>query len=408
MKKNIYLDHAATTPVRPEVVKAMAPYWQDKFGNPSSFHSPGKTAKDAVEAARGKIAKIFNCRGSEIIFTAGGTESDNLAVLGAARANKDFGKHIITSRIEHPAVLESCKKLEREGFEVSYIGVDNDGIIKLDEFKKALRSDTIIVSIMYANNEIGTIQPIAEIAKIIRNFRNLKQKTLTPPHSSPYIRGGGAGLATPFFHTDACQAAGALELDVAKLGVDLLTINGSKIYGPKGIGVLYAKKGVKIEPLIYGGGQEKKLRSGTENVPAIVGLGEALVLAQKEKAVENKRLAALRDYFIKKILEIIPSRLNGHPALRLPNNINITIPGVEGEAMLLYLDSYGIYAATGSACSSASLKPSHVLLAIGRKDEDAHSSLRFTLGLATTKADLDYALAKLPPIIKKLKEISSI
>lgn len=392
--KKMYLDHAATTPARQEVIKAMAPYWRETFGNPSSFHSPGKAAKDAVEDARGQIAKIFNCRSLEIIFTAGGTESDNLAILGVARANRDKGKHIITSKIEHPAVLESCRKLEREGYDVSYVGVDRDGVIKLDELKKALRQDTVLISVMYANNEIGTIQPIKEIAKIIRNNREPR---------------AASRESIPYFHTDACQAAGAMDLDTAKLGVDLMTINGSKIYGPKGIGVLYAKKGVKIEPLIYGGGQEKKMRSGTENVPAIIGLCEALTLAQREKAAEGKRLAALRDYFIKKILENIRgARLNGHPTLRLPNNINITIPGVEGEAMLLYLDSFGIYAATGSACSSASLRPSHVLLALGRKDEDAHSSLRFTLGLSTTKSDLDYTLAKLPPIIKKLKEISSI
>lgn len=397
MKKNIYLDYAATTPVRPEVAKAMTPYWQEKYGNPSSFHSPGKAAKDAIGAAREKIAEIFNCRGSEIIFTAGGTESDNLAVLGAARANKDYGRHIITSKIEHPAVLEACRKLERDGFEVSYIGVDYEGIIKLDELKKSLRPDTILVSVMYANNEIGTIQPIAEIAKIIRNYKK----------DAPRLRSGNMDI--PLLHTDACQAAGALDLDVAKLGVDLMTINGSKIYGPKGIGALYVKKGVKIEPLIYGGGQEKKMRSGTENVPAIIGLATALELAQKEKTAEGKRLSGLRDYFISAILKNIKSSaLNGHTTLRLPNNINVTIPGVEGEAMLLYLDSFGIYAATGSACSSARLEPSHVLLAIGRKHEDAHSSLRFTLGRDTAKTDLDYVLTKLPPIIKKLKEISSI
>jgi cysteine desulfurase len=387
--KNIYLDNAATTPVRPEVMEAMLPYFEEKFGNASSFHSPGKIAKDAMTVGREKIAAIFGCRITEIIFTGGGTESDNLGIIGVARANKDKGKHIITSAIEHPAVLEACRKLAKEGFEITYVGVDSDGILKLDNLKKSLRPDTILVSIMYANNEIGTIQPIAEIAKILREHRK--------------------DNGIPYLHTDACQAAGALDLEIAKLGVDLMTVNGSKIYGPKGIGVLYAKKGVKIEPLIFGGGQEKGMRSGTENIPAIVGLAAALELAQKEKEKENERLIGLRDYFIERLLAVLPkSRLNGHAESRLPNNVNITIPGVEGEAMVLYLDSKGIYVATGSACSSASLKPSHVLLAIGRKDEDAHSSLRFTLGHKTTTADLDYVLQELPPIVKKLREISAM
>lgn len=391
MKKNIYLDHAATTAVREEVMEAMAPYWQEKFGNPSSFHSPGKIAKDAMEVARETIAKILNCRALEIIFTAGGTESDNLAILGAARANKNFGHHIITSKIEHPAVLESCKKLERDGFDVTYLPVDKDGIVKLDELKKALRPETILVSIMYANNEIGTIQPISEIVKILRDNTD-KKKT-----------------GWPYLHIDACQAAGALELDVVKLNVDLLTFNGSKIYGPKGVGALYVKKGVKVEPLIYGGGQERKMRSGTENVPAIIGLAKALELAQKEKEQENGRLSALRDYFIKEALKKISgARLNGSATSRLPNNINISVPHVEGEAMVLYLDSYGIYVSTGSACSSASLLPSHVLLALGLPHDLAHNSLRFTLGRKTVKADLDYVLEVLPKIIKKLTEISSL
>lgn len=398
MKKNIYLDHAATTPVRKEVLEAMLPYFDEKFGNPSSFHSVGKIAKDAMETARETIAKILNCRTSEIIFTAGGTESDNLAVLGMARANKNCGKHIITSKIEHPAVLESCKKLEKEGFDVTYLPVDKEGLVRLDELKKALRMDTILVSIMYANNEIGTIQPITEIAKILREHKK----------EAPRLRSGD-NADFPYFHTDACQAAGALELDVIKLNVDLLTFNGSKIYGPKGIGALYVKKGVKIEPLTYGGGQERKIRSGTENVPAIIGLARALELAQAERAKENSRLIELRDYFIKEILKKIPgARLNGSAKMRLPNNINISVPHVEGEAVVLYLDSYGIYVSTGSACSSASLLPSHVLLALGLSHDLAHNSLRFTLGRKTAKADLDYVLEVLPKIIKKLTEISSL
>ena len=392
--KNIYLDNAATTPMRKEVLDEMLPFFDKKFGNPSSFHSPGKVAKDAIESARETIAKILNCRIREVIFTAGGTESDNLAILGVARANRDKGRHVITSKIEHPAVLESCKKLEKEGFEITYLPVGKDGIIKLDELKRALRKDTILVSIMYANNEIGTIQPLAEIAKIIRNSRQ------TTDNGRQLI---------PYFHTDACQAAGALEFDVKKLGIDMLTFNGSKIYGPKGIGALYVGKGIKMEPIIFGGGQESGLRGGTENVPAIIGLAKALELAQAEKNQENKRLTALRDYFIKKLLDSIKgAELNGDPGNRLPNNINISIPRVEGEAMVLYLDSKGIYCSTGSACSSNSLKPSHVLLAIGRSHELAHNSLRFTLGKDTSKKDVEYVLRVLPGIVKKLSEISSL
>ncbi|MBU4421780.1 cysteine desulfurase [Patescibacteria group bacterium] len=387
--KNIYLDNAATTKIRKEVLAEMLPFFDEKFGNPSSFHSSGKVAKDAVEVAREKIAKILNCRTHEIIFTGGGTESDNLAILGIARANKEQGRHIITSKIEHPAVLEVCKELEKEGFEITYLPVGKNGIVKLDELKKALRKDTVLVSIMYANNEIGTIQPIREAAKIIRD--NSKKKD----------------TGVPYFHTDACQAAGALDLDIQKLGVDMLTLNGSKIYGPKGVGALFVKKGTKLQPLIFGGGQESGLRGGTENVPAIIGLAKALELAQAEK--DNTRLIDLRDYFIKELLDKIRrAELNGDAKLRLPNNINISIPRVEGEAMVLYLDSKGIYCSTGSACSSNSLKPSHVLLAIGRSNEMAHNSLRFTLGRDTKKSDLDYVVEALPGIVKKLTEISSL
>ena len=397
MRKNIYLDHAATTPVRQEVLQRMLPFFSEKYGNPSSFHSAGKEVKDAMDTARETIAKILNCRSAEIIFTSGGTESDNLGIMGAAHASRDKGKHIITSKIEHPAVLEACKKLAREGFEISYIPVDKDGFIKLNELKKSLRKDTILVSIMYANNEIGTIQPIKESAKILRDYKKEASR----------LRSGNMDI--PYFHTDACQAAGVLELDIIKLGADLLTFNGSKIYGPKGVGILYVKKGIKLEPIIYGGGQEYRLRSGTENTAGIVGLAAALELAQKEKTAENKRLTELRDYFIEEILKNIKgSRLNGSKTDRLPNNINVYIPKVEGEAMLLYLDSKGIYAATGSACSSMSLKPSHVLIAIGCKDEEAHSSLRFTLGKATIKEDIDCVLKVLPGIVNKLKEISSL
>ena len=314
-----------------------------------------------------------------------------MAILGVARANKDKGKHIITSKIEHPAVLRACEQLAREGYEITYLPVDKSGTVKLDALKKELRMDTVLVSIMYANNEIGTIEPIKKIAKIIRDNTDKKKN------------------GWPYFHTDACQVAGVLEMDILKLGVDLLTFNGSKIYGPKGIGVLFSKKGIKLEPLMYGGGQEYGLRSGTENVPAIIGLAKALELGQIEKEKENRRLTKLRDFLINAVLKNISGAiLNGDPINRLPNNANISIPRVEGEAMVLYLDSKGIYCATGSACSSNSLKPSHVLLAIGRSHELAHDSLRFTLGKSTTKTDIDYVIKTLPEIVKKLSEISSL
>lgn len=388
--KNIYLDHAATTYLDPRVKRAMDPFWDKEFGNPSSFHSVGKRAKEAVDGARGKIAKILGCRESEIIFTMGGTESDNLAIFGVAKALEKFGKHIVTSKIEHPAIWHSCEKLEKDGWRVSYIKVDRQGIVDLKELEAAMTKETVLVSVMYANNEIGTIEPIQEIAKIIRKKRE------------------EFGTKTPYFHTDACQAAGVLEMNVAKLGVDLLTFNGSKIYGPKGIGALYVKTGTPLSPILYGGGQERGLRSGTENVPAIIGLGEALTLAHEGKEKENARLIKLRDYLIKNLLKIPKTILNGHPESRLPNNVNISFMDIEGEAMVLYLDSYGIYASTGSACQSATLEPSHVIRAIGLPYEAAHGSLRLTLGHRTTKADLDYLLKVLPEIVKKLRAISPV
>ena len=390
MNKQIYLDHAATTYLDPRVKRAMEPFWDKEFGNPSSFHSPGKRAKEAVDEAREKIAKILDCRESEIIFTMGGTESDNLAIFGVTKSLEKIGRHIITSKIEHPAVWHSCEKLERDGWKVSYIKVDRQGIIDLKELEAAITPETVLVSVMYANNEIGTIEPIPEIAKIIRQKREeFKTKT-------------------PYFHTDACQAAGALPMNVAKLGVDLLTFNGSKIYGPKGIGALYVKTGTPLAPIIYGGGQERGFRSGTENVPAIVGLGEALKIAAEEKEKENARLIKLRDYLVKNLLKIPKTILNGHPILRLPNNVNISFMDIEGEAMVLYLDSYGIYGSTGSACQSATLEPSHVIRAIGLPYEAAHGSLRLTLGHRTTKADLDYLLKIMPEIVKKLRAISPV
>ena len=401
--KRIYLDHAATTYLDPRVKKAMEPFWIKEFGNPSSIYQEGRTAKKAIEDSRKKIAELINARPEEIIFTAGGTESDNLAIFGVAMAARKLTSlktgnkgnlteaklsgglnHIITTKFEHHAVLNAYKELERHGFKVTYLDVGKEGIVDPHDVKKALKNETILVSIMFANNEIGTIQPIAEISKIVHEKNAL-------------------------FHTDACQAAGYLDLNINKLGVDLMTVNGSKIYGPKGIGFLYVKKGIKLQPILYGGEQERKMRPGTENVPAIVGLAKAFEISQKNKEKESKRIASLRDYFIKRLLKEIPKTfLNGHPTQRLPNNINISILGVEGESVVLYLDEAGISCSTGSACTSASLEPSHVIMALGKPHEYGHGSLRFTLGRRNTKKDIDYVIKVLLPIIKKLRAISAV
>ena len=381
-KKIIYLDHASTTYLDPRVKKAMDPYFENIFGNPGSLHQLGLQTKHAVQESREIIAKQLNCKAEEIIFTSGGTESINLAIKGVA-LKKGKG-HIITSKIEHPAVLETCKYLERKGFTVTYLEVNKFGLISLKDLERAIKSNTILISIMYANNEIGTIEPIKEIGRIAK-----KNKIL--------------------FHTDACQAAGALDLDVNQLNVDLMTLNGSKIYGPKGIGILYKSQEVRLEPLIHGGGQESRTRSGTENVPGIVGFAKALELAQKEKEKENTRLTELRDYFIQDILIKIPkSFLNGHPNKRLPNNANISFLDVEGESIMLYLDDKGIALSTGSACSSTTLEVSHVLDAIGLVHDAAHGSIRVSLGKSTTKADLDYTIKEIVKIIKYLRQISPV
>ncbi|MBS3065523.1 aminotransferase class V-fold PLP-dependent enzyme, partial [Candidatus Pacearchaeota archaeon] len=352
------------------------------YGNPGSFHSKGLEAKNALDNARQEIASLLNCSTKEIIFTSGGTESINLAIKGIALANKEKN-HIITSKIEHPAVLNSCAYLEEIGFKVSYLDVDKYGKVNPKDVENSINERTSLVSIMYANNEIGTIEPIKEIAEICK-----KKGVL--------------------FHTDACQAAGCLNLDIKYLGVDLLTINGSKIYGPKGIGMLYLREGIEIVPLVHGGGQESRLRSGTENVPYIVGFAKALEIAQKNKDKENARLSELRDYLIAKLLKIPKSRLNGHSTERLPNNVNISFMDVEGEAMLLYLNEMNIYASTGSACASKSLEPSHVLRAIGLSYEGAHGSIRFTLGKDSVKEYLDRVADAMPGIVKKLKKISPV
>ena len=388
----VYLDHAAATQIDPRVKKVMRPFSQKIFGNPSSFHTYGKEAKEAVQAARQGIAEILHVRPDEILFVSGGTESDNLAVLGVARANVAHGKHLIVSAIEHHAVLEAAMFLEKkEGFSVTYLKPDRDGIITPEHVREALRPDTTLVSIMYANNEIGTIQPIVEIGNMIQKYRAEQKK------------------AFPVLHTDACQAAGYLDLNVEKLHVDLLTLNGSKIYGPKGAGLLYVHRGIKLQPLQFGGAQECGLRPGTENVAGIIGLAEALKITQAEKAKESARLAKLRDFFIRELLaKLSKVRLNGHPKKRLPNNVNVSFMDVEGEALLLYLDAAGVYASTGSACASASLEPSHVILALGLPYEVAHGSLRFSLGRETTKKSLQHVLKVLPPLVEKLRAISPV
>ena len=396
IKKNIYLDHAATTPTDPEVVLAMAPYWTEKFGNPSSLYALGLEAKNAIDAARISIAKFLNCKENEIIFTGGGTESINLAIKGLSYnyLNAEKKPHLIISSVEHHAVFAATERLVKQGFSVSVIPVDADGVIIFSELEKAIQDNTLLISVMLANNEVGTIQPIQKIGNWLSKLNQDRSKN---------------NLNKIYLHTDACQAAGSLDLDVTKLHVDLLTLNGSKIYGPKGIGVLYIKSGTNLVPLIDGGGQERNLRSGTENIPAIIGLAKALNLAQNAKEAENKRLIDLRDWLIKELLTKIPKTiLNGHAQERLANNVNISFLDVEGEALLLYLDEVGIQASTGSACTSTTLEPSHVIRALGRPYEAAHGSLRFTLGKHTTKEDLEYLVEKLSIIVDKLRKASPV
>lgn len=383
----MYLDHAATTPLDPRVLQVMLPYMTEVYGNPSSFHTPGKEAHDALEQARTRIARRLRARADEILFTSGGTESDALAILGYVRANKQKGTHIIVSAFEHHAVLECALHLERkEGVKVTYLAPDKDGFITPEAVIAAVQPDTILVSIMMANNEIGTIQPVAEIVRAVKTQR----KDIV-------------------VHTDACQVTGAMPIDVSALGVDLLTINASKIYGPKGAGCLFIKRGIKLQPLMFGGSQERGWRPGTENLAAIMGFATALELAQDEAEEEAKRLTVLRDKLVDGLLERVKkSRVNGSREHRLPNNANISFLDVEGEALLLYLDAAGIYAATGSACTSASLDPSHVILSLGLPYEVAHGSLRFTLGRSTTEADIEYVLETLPPLVEKLRAISPV
>lgn len=381
--RSVYLDHSATTPVRPEVLAAMLPYFGDKFGNPSSIHSWGRQARTAVDSAREQVASIIGATASEIVFTSGGTESDNLAIRGVAKSMQTKGKHLITSQIEHHAVINTFESLAKDGYEVTYLPCDKYGLIDPDDVRKSIRKDTILISIIHGHNEVGTIEPIEEIGKIAKEHGIL-------------------------FHSDAVQSLGKIPVKVDAMGVDLLTISSHKIYGPKGVGALYVRKGTRIRPQVTGGIHEKGLRAGTENVPGIVGFGAACALAEEEMPEESKRLQALRDKLINGILSNIPDTvLNGHPEKRLPHNVNVSVKYVEGEAMLLNMDLLGIGASSGSACTSGSLEPSHVLLAMGIPHELAHGSLRMTLGKSNTGEDIEYVLEALPPIVEKLRAMSA-
>ena len=387
----IYLDHAATTPLDATVERAMQPYLINEFANPSSVYGAARATRLAVEDARATVADILGAKTTEIIFTSGGTEGDNLAVQGVLRA-AGHGSHWVTTAIEHDAVLGQVEPLNRQGFSATIVNVGEDGIVAAGAVDAAITDKTVLVSVMLANNEIGTLQPVADIAKVIGRIR---------------LKRIEQGIERPLYlHADACQAAGYLSLQVTRLGVDLMTINGSKIYGPKGVGALFVRHGVALEPLMYGGGQERGRRSGTENVAAIVGLAAALRQVTTGREAESRRLSELRDSLISGIQQAVPDALlNGDAKRRLANNLNFIIPGVEGEALVLYLDNAGILASTGSACSSGSLEPSHVLMAIGRSRQQAQQSLRLTLGRASDKAVVDKVLEVLPGIIARLREI---
>jgi cysteine desulfurase len=397
--KKIYMDYSATTPVKKEVLKAMLPYLRADFGNPSSIHSFGRKARQAVENARKQVAKFLNCAPEEIIFTSGGTESDNLAIRGLVKClevsraslKNSLLPHVVTSEFEHHAVLHTCQDLEKQGLaEVTYIKPDKEGIIRVEDIKKAIKPNTVLISIMYVNNEIGTIQPITEIGKAI--FQ--KHTPCTINHK-------------PYFHTDAVQAIEYQNCDVKKLSVDMLSLSAHKIGGPKGVGVLYIKKNTPISAILTGGAQEFKKRAGTENVPGIVGLGEAIRLLNLKLKIKNLKLVKIRDYFIKEVQKNIPDViLNGSLKKRSPNNVNFSFKYIEGESILLNLDLLGIAASSGSACTSGSLSPSHVLLSLGLKEEDAHGSVRFTIGEKTTKEEIDYVVKNLIEIVKKLRKLS--
>lgn len=380
----VYLDHAATTPVHPEVAQTMLDFMVGKYGNPSSIHGFGREARRGVEEAREKVAALIGAEAREVIFTSGGTEADNLAIQGVAAARRKHGNHIVTSQIEHHAVLHTCEYLERQGFRVTYLPVDEHGLVNPDDVARAITDETILVTIMLANNEVGTIQPVAEIGAIARE----------------------KGV---YFHTDAVQAVGNIPVNVKDLNVDLLALSAHKIYGPKGVGALYVRRGVKLQPVIHGGSHERRLRAGTENVPGIVGLGKAAELAAVELPQRMEKVSLLRDRFLRGIQERLDDiQVNGHPVKRLPNNANISVRYVEGESILLNLDMYGIAASSGSACTSGSLEPSHVLLAMGISHEIAHGSLRFTFGTGNTAEEVDYVLDVLPEVVRKLRAMSPL
>ncbi|WP_048149943.1 cysteine desulfurase NifS [Methanolacinia paynteri] len=382
-KRFIYMDNAATTPTRKEVVDAMIPYMSDNFGNPSSLYSIAELSAEAVETARSQVASAIGALPKEIYFTSGGTEADNWAIKGVAFANRDKGNHIITSQVEHHAVLHTTEWLEKQGFEVTYLPVDSYGMVSPGDVRDAITDKTILITIMTANNEIGTIMPIAEIGKIAREKGVL-------------------------FHTDAVQAAGHIPLDVNEMNIDMLSLSGHKFRGPKGTGALYIGKRVKIDPLMHGGAQERHRRAGTENVPGIVGLGKAIELSAAEMEEESGRISSLRDVLIQKLLEIPKSHLNGHPEIRLPNNVNVVFEYIEGESILLMLNRRGICASTGSACSSKSLDPSHVLMACGLPHETIHGSLRLTLGHDTTEDDIEYVVQNIREVVQKLRNMSPL
>ena len=381
--RKVYLDHGATTPMREEVFEAMEPFFKEHFGNPSSLHFYGREVKKHVDDTREKVAEALGATPDEIFFTSGGTEADNLAIQGVARRLKNKGNHVITSQIEHHASLDACEALEKEGFEVTYLPVDEYGAVSPSDLETAITDNTILVTIMHANNEVGTIQPIKELNEIA------KKKDV-------------------FFHTDAVQTVGNYPLDVKDLGVDLLSLSAHKFNGPKGVGALFAKKGTKVSRIMHGGGQEKKLRPGTENVPGIVGLGRAIELAVDEVDEKVEKYTYLRDKLINGLLKIEETRLNGHPTNRLPGNANVSIEYVEGESLLLNLDMKGIAGSSGSACTSGSLEPSHVLKAMGLDHKSAHGSLRLSIGRGNTEEDIDYVLDVIPEIVTRLREMSSI
>jgi cysteine desulfurase len=380
----IYMDHSATTFVKPEVVKEMMPYFTEHFGNPSSIYGIARESKKAIDAARVQTAKALGADPDEIYFTSGGSESDNWAIKGVAFANRKRGNHIITSQIEHHAVLHTCQYLEKEGFDITYLPVDQYGLVDPAVLEKAITEKTILISIMYANNEIGTIEPIAELGAIARKHN-------------------------VYFHTDAVQAIGSVPIDVKAQNIDLLSLSAHKFYGPKGTGALYIKKGVRIDNLMHGGGQERRRRAGTENIAGIVGLGKAIEMATADIPGHSAKIRAMRDRLIKGVLATIShARLNGHPEKRLAGNFNVSFEFIEGESMLLWLDDEGICASTGSACTSGSLEPSHVLLATGLPVEISHGSLRLTLGDANTEKDVDFVLEVLPKVVTKLRDMSPL